>query len=256
MTPASQQTSSTTLWIARSAASGADDANAASGPEPSSADEPESERRKVYGDAAYGTGEFLNHLEKEGIDSVCKTQSPNNRDGLFPKSRFQGRPRHRHRDLSSRAHRPDPPHCGRRGDRWLCSAPAPIVRCDPSAPSPHVAAASELALMKSTSPMLAHRQQDPDWAADYRANRPKVERKIAHLMRRRHGGRRARVRGQTKVDADFNLLAAAQNLARLAVLGIQWTALGWVAGTALERRERPGETGFSLQKIQLDRKAP
>ena len=79
---------------------------------------------------------------------------------------------------------------------------------------------------------LAPMQQDPDWAADYRATRPKVERKLGHLMRRRHGGRRARVRGQTKVDADFNLLAAAQNLARLAVLGIQWTTLGWVAATA------------------------
>jgi hypothetical protein len=34
------------------------------------------------------------------------------------------------------------------------------------------------------------------------------------------------------VDADFNLLAAAQNLARFAVLGIQWTALGWMAEAA------------------------
>ena len=40
-------------------------------------------------------------------------------------------------------------------------------------------------------------------------------------MRRRHGGRRARVRGRKKVDADFNLLAAAHNLARLAVVGIR-----------------------------------
>ena len=33
-------------------------------------------------------------------------------------------------------------------------------------------------------------------------------------MRRKHGGRRARVRGKGKVDADFRLLAAATNLAR------------------------------------------
>jgi Transposase DDE domain/Transposase domain (DUF772) len=64
------------------------------------------------------------------------------------------------------------------------------------------------------------RQRDPAWRAAYRATRPKVERKIGHLMRRRHGGRRARVRGLTKVAADFNLLAAAVNLARLAVLGL------------------------------------
>jgi hypothetical protein len=64
------------------------------------------------------------------------------------------------------------------------------------------------------------RQQDPPWRADYKATRPKVERKIGHLMRRRHGGRRTRVRGQLKVAADFALLAAAVNLARLAVLGL------------------------------------
>jgi hypothetical protein len=39
-------------------------------------------------------------------------------------------------------------------------------------------------------------------------------------MRRHHGGRRARVRGQVKVAADFALLAAAVNLARLAVLAV------------------------------------
>ena len=63
------------------------------------------------------------------------------------------------------------------------------------------------------------RQSGPAWKADYKATRPKVERKISHLMRRRHGGRRARVRGKPKVAADFALLAAAVNLARLAVLG-------------------------------------
>jgi hypothetical protein len=64
------------------------------------------------------------------------------------------------------------------------------------------------------------RQSDPDWVADYKATRPKVERKIGHLMRRRHGGRCARVRGRAKIAADFALLAAAVNLARLARLGL------------------------------------
>ena len=73
------------------------------------------------------------------------------------------------------------------------------------------------------------RQRDPDWRADYRATRPKVERKLGHLMRRRHGGRRARVRGTARVDADFRLLAAAANLARLGVLGVRWSPTGWVA---------------------------
>jgi hypothetical protein len=67
------------------------------------------------------------------------------------------------------------------------------------------------------------RQHDPEWKAEYRATRPKVERKIGHLMRRRHGGRRARVRGRVKVAADFAMLAAATNLARLATLGLNGT---------------------------------
>ena len=50
-------------------------------------------------------------------------------------------------------------------------------------------------------------------------------------MRRRHGGRRARVRGQLKVAADFALLAAAVNLARLAVLGLAHSRGTWAATT-------------------------
>ena len=64
------------------------------------------------------------------------------------------------------------------------------------------------------------RQRDPDWKPNYAQTRPTVERKIAHLMRRAHGGRRARVRGKPKVTADFQLLAAAINLARLGMLGL------------------------------------
>jgi len=75
-------------------------------------------------------------------------------------------------------------------------------------------------------------QASPAWQADYKATRPKVERKIGHLMRRRHGGRRARVRGQLKVAADFALLAAAANLARLAVLGITSDGGSWWGASA------------------------
>ncbi len=71
------------------------------------------------------------------------------------------------------------------------------------------------------------RQRDPVWRADYRATRPKVERKLAHLLRRRHGGRRARVRGLVRVGQDFKLLAAAVNLARFASLGLRSTSTGW-----------------------------
>jgi hypothetical protein len=71
------------------------------------------------------------------------------------------------------------------------------------------------------------RQQDPAWKADYRANRPKVERKLAHLVRRWHGGRRARVRGLQRVAQDWGLNAAAHNLARLATLGVRSSVGRW-----------------------------
>jgi hypothetical protein len=56
---------------------------------------------------------------------------------------------------------------------------------------------------------------------------PKVQRKIGHLMHPNHGARRARMRGQAKIDADFKLLAGAVNLARLATLGLTRSPTGW-----------------------------
>jgi len=62
------------------------------------------------------------------------------------------------------------------------------------------------------------KQKTPAFAKAYKATRPKVERKIAHMMRRRHGGRRARVRGRQRIGHDFALLAASVNLSRIATL--------------------------------------
>ncbi|MDA8373120.1 MAG: transposase [Actinomycetota bacterium] len=62
------------------------------------------------------------------------------------------------------------------------------------------------------------RLTNPDLQRDCRETRPKVERKLAHLTRRLHGGRKARVRQLAKVTADFLLLVAAYNQARTAQL--------------------------------------
>lgn len=94
---------------------------------------------------------------------------------------------------SGAASTPPPPVSGRT---------APTARCGSSAPQP---------------PTDHHHRRDPRTAPRrcpgpttraglgqrYRAILPKAERKIGHLMRRRHGGRRARVRGTTKIAADF-----------------------------------------------------
>lgn len=68
---------------------------------------------------------------------------------------------------------------------------------------------------------------DPAWAADYRATRPKVERKLAHLMRRKARRAPSTNARQAKAAADFQLLAAAANLARRAVLGVHSTITVW-----------------------------
>jgi hypothetical protein len=76
------------------------------------------------------------------------------------------------------------------------------------------------------------RQKQPAWKANYQATRPKIERKLAHLVRRRHGGRRARMRGTLRIAADFALLAAAVNFARLAKLGLAHHGGDWVLNPA------------------------
>ena len=42
----------------------------------------------MFGDNAYGTGEFQSKLEDAEIDSGCKTQSPTTAGGLSTKDRF------------------------------------------------------------------------------------------------------------------------------------------------------------------------
>jgi hypothetical protein len=75
-------------------------------------------------------------------------------------------------------------------------------------------------------------QADPAWVARYRADRPIVERKIAHLVRRAWGGRKARTRGRARVATDVDTRAGAINLARLAVVGLAFGPDGWMVAPA------------------------
>jgi hypothetical protein len=187
------------------------------------------ERPAVYGDAAYGAGGFLSRLEDAGIDANCKTQPPAAPGGRFTKERF---------DIDLANSNVSCPAGRRVPIRWKAKgggiadfgggcAICPLAeRCTTSKTGRYITISPH----EDVLTRARRRQTDPDWSADYRATRPKVERKLGHLMRRRHGGRRARVRGRAKVDADFNLLAAAANLARLAVLGLRSTLVGtWAA---------------------------
>jgi len=188
-------------------------------------------RPTVYGDSAYGSGPFLEHLAGAGLDSRCKNQPPTAAGGLLAKDAFQ---------VDLQAETVTCPNnvtaAIRRGAKGegvayfgQACAKCPLrAQCTTARDGRSVTVGVHE--QRLTDARAA--QQDPDWQADYRATRPKVERKLGHLMHRKHGGRRARMRGKTKIDADFNLLAAAHNLARLTVLGIRSTTGGWATATA------------------------
>jgi hypothetical protein len=180
----------------------------------------------VYGDNAYGTGEFQDHLCESRIESRCKTQAPNAPGGRFGKDRFVI-------DLTTGTvgcpggvTAPLRPAAAGGGMAYFGAA---CATC-PLRPQCTTAAGGRTITVGPHEAILAVarvRQTDPAWIADYRATRPKVERKIGHLMWRKHGGRRARMRGTTRVDADFRLLASAVNIARLAALGVRSRFSGW-----------------------------
>jgi hypothetical protein len=75
-------------------------------------------------------------------------------------------------------------------------------------------------------------QHTADWIQRYRADRPIVERKLAHFARRLWGGRHARCRGLARIATDVDTRAAALNLARLAVLGVSHDGTTWAASTS------------------------
>jgi hypothetical protein len=186
----------------------------------------------VYGDSAYGAGKLLRELEGADAQIMTKVQPPVAPAGRFAKDRFSI-------DLTAGTVtcpgqvtveiRPAKTGGGTAVFGQACTM-CPLARqCTASNTGRIVTIGpyeAELARARAT-------QADPAWRADYTATRPKVERKIGHLMRRRHGGRRARVRGMTKVAADFSLLAAAVNLARLGALGLRHAAgQGWQVAPA------------------------
>jgi len=184
----------------------------------------------VYGDSAYGSGAALALLAQIGATPMVKVQEPHSHGGHFPKDRFAI-------DLSARtvtcpngltvALRPLNDGGAHASFGKACSTCALRAQCTTAKDGRVITIGANEALLEEAR----RRQADPAWQADYRATRPKVERKQAHLMRRRHGGRRARVRGRVRVAHDFKLLAAAANFARLAVLGVRSGAGAWAVAT-------------------------
>ena len=183
----------------------------------------------VYGDAAYGAGDVLERLEEAGIEAMTKVQPPVAPAGMFTKDQFDI-------DLQAqtvtcpigitipiRPVRGDKKQAGKAEFGMHCRTCPLADMCTSSKSGRRITISRHEARLTAART----RQRDQAWKADYQATRPKVERKIAHLVRRRHGGRRARMRGTLRIAADFALLAAAVNLARLARLGLAHTHGAW-----------------------------
>jgi hypothetical protein len=194
-------------------------------------DESIGERPTVYGDNAYGTGELHDLLADNDVTDRFKTQTPTAPQGRFSKDRFTVNldddtvtcPN----GVTAQIRRNNAGH-GEATFGDACRDCPLRQQCTDARDGRSIKVSRhERRLAKARAA-----QRGSDWRRDYQATRPKVERKFAHLMRHRHGGRRARMRGKTKIAADFNLLAAAHNLARLGRLGLQYAFGGWAVATA------------------------
>ncbi len=181
--------------------------------------EAKSEALEIYGDAAYGLATIIEKVEAAGGEALVKVQPPTNAHGLLSKDSFDidvdaGTVRCPAGNLVQIRHKKD--GGGEASFAPFCSA-CPLRNGCTKGDGGRVVAIHP---QERTLARERKKQRDPKWKARYRATRPKVERKFGHMMRRRHGGRRARVRGCARVAADFKLLAAAANLNRLAKLRI------------------------------------
>ena len=182
-------------------------------------------KREVYGDASYGTADMVERLESADIEAYVKVQPPSMRDGKFAQDKFEidreagtvrcpaGQVVELRQQKGGASQATFAAHCAHCSLRDACTSSkhGRTINVHPKHETLHRA---------------RQKQSHPNWKNTYQQTRPKVERKLAHMMRRRHGGRRARVRGSDRVKHDFSLLAAAVNLQRLAALGASFIR-GW-----------------------------
>jgi hypothetical protein len=180
----------------------------------------------VFGDSAYAGADTLDDLGGAGFDVRAKVPPARGRDGRFGKDDF---------DVDLEANtvgcpaghvapiRPTPDGGGRADFAEHCATCPLLDQCTTSA------SGRSVTIHPKEDVLQRHKaaQADPDWQADYRSTRPKVERKIAHFVRAAWGGRKARTRGRQRVSTDAETRAAAVNFARLATLGLRTVEGRW-----------------------------
>jgi len=178
------------------------------------------EKREVYGDASYGTADLVEKLESAGVEPNVKVQPPSAREGMFSQDDFE---------IDTKAGEVRCPagvrvslHMLKDSSR-IADFGGSCAECPLRSECTKSKSGRTIKLHPKHETLDRHRknQRDEAWKKRYRKVRPRVERKLANMMRRKHGGRRARVRGRERVKHDFALLAASINLARLAALRVR-----------------------------------
>lgn len=179
--------------------------------------EPE-QAAEIYGDASYGSAELLEVIERGGAIAEVKVQPPSARKGQFAQDKFS---------IDMQAGTVTCPngvlvtlHRNHKDGRAEAQFGANCTSCPLRAQCTDSKSGRTLSVHLNHELLERHRKRyaEPCNRTRYRSTRPKVERKLAHMMRRKHGGRRARVRGRVRIAQDFALLGAAINLARMAQL--------------------------------------
>ena len=181
----------------------------------------------VMGDCAYGNAETLARLEEAGYEDVkAKVAPARGREGRFGKDDFTV-------DLeagevtcpagSTAAIRVRKDGSGQADFAPACAGCELRASCTTSASGRSVTIHPREDLLQSHKAA----QRSPECQDAYTGTRPKVERKVAHFVRRAWGGRRARVRGQVRIGTDADTRAAAVNWSRLATLKVSFAGGAW-----------------------------
>jgi hypothetical protein len=127
------------------------------------------------------TVEFQSHLEDEGIESKCRSQKPIARIGFFANDRFVV---NLEDDtvtcpteviVTIRRHVKGGGLAKFASSSDSCALPS---QCTKLAKGRNIG----VGLNEAVFSRARTRQEKPEWVADYRATRPKVERKLGHLM--------------------------------------------------------------------------
>ena len=145
------------------------------------AEQAEHGRLSVYGDAAYGSGELLDTLERSDAEINCKVQPPHAPGGRFSKATFAvdldtgtvSCPAGHTVTLTPVKHGQLARFAG------LCTSCPLAAQCTTS----HSGRTIHIGRYERQLARARERQSDPAWTQNYKQTRPKVERKIAHLTR-------------------------------------------------------------------------